>query len=206
MGAGQDHREDERVDEQQEERVDERPEEAEDRAAIAGLQLAGDQALDERAVAKELLKMGEQQEAFRPPRSYPRPRARRDLEADERLRQRDAGALEIDVHRARQALLGAPLRRLGARDVDVLGPLGDLRQHGHAIRQHLDEAAGDRQVVLLLPDAVPQLADLQRRQQRRVARAGRRSSPRSPAAATSSTSSRTSERSGVTISSVELRR
>ena len=68
-----------------------------------------------------------------------------------------------------QPLLGALLRRLGARDVDVLRPLGDLRQHGHPVGQHLDEAERDRQVVLLLPVAVPQLADLQRRQQRRVA-------------------------------------
>ena len=44
--------EDERVDQQQQQRVDERPEEAEDRAAVARLQLARDQALDQAAVAR----------------------------------------------------------------------------------------------------------------------------------------------------------
>ena len=47
-------REDERVDEQQQQRVDEGPEEAEHRAAVARLQLARDQALDQPAVAEQL--------------------------------------------------------------------------------------------------------------------------------------------------------
>ena len=50
----QHEREDERVDEQQQQRVDERPEEAEHRPAVARLELARDEALDERAVAKQL--------------------------------------------------------------------------------------------------------------------------------------------------------
>ena len=81
------------------------------------------------------------------------------------------------------------LRRLGARDVDVVGALGELRQDRDAIGQHFGEAEGDRQVGLLLPLAVPQLADRERRQQRRVARAARRSSPRLPGISTSSTCS-----------------
>ena len=60
MGGRQHHRKDERINEEQQERVDEGPEEAEHRTAIPGFQLAGDQALYQRAVAKELLKMGEQ--------------------------------------------------------------------------------------------------------------------------------------------------
>jgi hypothetical protein len=56
-----DDREDERVDEEEQERVDEGPEEAEDGAAVARLQVARDEALHERAVAKELAKVGEQE-------------------------------------------------------------------------------------------------------------------------------------------------
>ena len=55
----QDRREDERVDRQQQQRVDERPEEAEHRAAVARLQLARDQALDQPAIAEQLAKVGE---------------------------------------------------------------------------------------------------------------------------------------------------
>ena len=52
--AGQHHGEDERVDQEQQQRVDERPEEPEHRPAIAGLQLADDEALDEAAVLEEV--------------------------------------------------------------------------------------------------------------------------------------------------------
>ncbi len=51
--AREDDREDDRVDREHEERVQERPEEPEDAAAIAGLQLAGDEDVGERAVAPQ---------------------------------------------------------------------------------------------------------------------------------------------------------
>src|SRR5262249_1202882 len=63
-----------------------------------------------------------------------------------------------------------PLRRLGARDVDVAGALGDLREDRDAIRLDLREPEGNREVVFLLALPVPQLPDVQRRQQRRVSR------------------------------------
>src|SRR5688572_28185755 len=72
--------------------------------------------------------------------SYPRPRERGDLDANERLRQGEAGAIEVDVDRLREPLLRASLRRFRAGDVDVLRPFPDMRQHGDAVRQHLDEA------------------------------------------------------------------
>ena len=49
------------VGEEQQQRVDEAPEEAEDAAAVAGLELAADQALDEEAVAEEGPELGEHQ-------------------------------------------------------------------------------------------------------------------------------------------------
>ena len=52
--AGITYGEDERVDQQQQQRVDERPEEPEDRPAVARLQLARHQALDQAAVARQL--------------------------------------------------------------------------------------------------------------------------------------------------------
>ena len=52
----QDRREDERVDQQQQQRVDERPEEAEHRAPVARLQFARDQALDETAIADQVVR------------------------------------------------------------------------------------------------------------------------------------------------------
>ena len=50
----------------------------------------------------------------------------------------------------REPLFGALLRRLGARDVDLVGRLGDLREDRHAVGLHFGEAERDRQVVLLL--------------------------------------------------------
>ena len=49
----EDDREDERVDGEHEERVQERPEEPEDAAAVAGLQLAGHENVEERAMAPQ---------------------------------------------------------------------------------------------------------------------------------------------------------
>ena len=59
-------------------------------------------------------------------------------------------------------LFGSLLRCLGSGDVDVLRLLGNLRQDRHVIRQNLDKAERDGQVVLLLSDAVPELANLER--------------------------------------------
>ena len=53
LSVRQDHGEDERVGEEDQQRVDEAPEEAEHAAAVAGLELAGDEALDEGPVADE---------------------------------------------------------------------------------------------------------------------------------------------------------
>ena len=47
-------REDERVDQQQQQRIDEGPEKAENRAPITGLQLSGDETLDERRDSAEV--------------------------------------------------------------------------------------------------------------------------------------------------------
>src|SRR5207248_11062182 len=55
-----DRREDERVDEEQQQRVDERPEKSENRPAIAGLQLARDEARNEPAVAQQVGEVGKQ--------------------------------------------------------------------------------------------------------------------------------------------------
>jgi hypothetical protein len=63
---------------------------------------------------------------------------------------------------ADHTFLGPPFRRFGARHVDLLGLLGDLREHRDTVRQDLGEAERNRQVVPLLADAIPQLADLQR--------------------------------------------
>ena len=60
--------------------------------------------------------------------------------------------------------------RLRAVHVDLLGALGDLREDGHPVGQHLGEAERDREIELLGPLPVPQQPDLQHRQQRRVAR------------------------------------
>ena len=67
-----------------------------------------------------------------------------------------------------KALLRALPGCLGARHVNVLRPFRNLRQHSHPVRQHLYEAAGDRQEMLLRSSPVPELAHFQRGQQRRV--------------------------------------
>jgi hypothetical protein len=54
MGAWHHNGENEGVDQEQQQRVDERPDETERRATIARLQVARDEALNERAIAKEL--------------------------------------------------------------------------------------------------------------------------------------------------------
>ena len=125
--------EDERVDRQQQQRVDERPEEAENRAAVARLELARDQALDQPAIAKEIGEVGKQLRADSS--------ASRHLQPDERFQERDARPLDIHVHRRLgEPLLGALLRGLGALDVDLVGLFGDLRQNRDAIGLHLGEA------------------------------------------------------------------
>ena len=70
MGAWHHNGEDERVDEEQQQRVDERPDETERRATVARLQFARDEALNERAIPKELPEVGERN------RDYARVRAR----------------------------------------------------------------------------------------------------------------------------------
>ena len=67
-------------------------------------------------------------------------RATRDLDAGERLEQRDTGALGVDVDGGmHQTLLRSFLRSLSAREVDVFRPLGNPRQDSHSIRLHFDE-------------------------------------------------------------------
>ncbi len=51
--AGHDVFEDERIDQQQKERIDEGPEEAEDGAAVAGLELTGNEAVNQGAIAPQ---------------------------------------------------------------------------------------------------------------------------------------------------------
>ena len=57
---------DEGVDAEQQQRVDERPEEAEDRSPVARFQFARHEALDERAMAKELPEAMQQSGMGRP--------------------------------------------------------------------------------------------------------------------------------------------
>ena len=66
---------------------------------------------------------------------------RDDLEARERLQQRDPRALEVDVRDVGCVSRSSARRRarLGALDVDLLGALGDLREHRDAVGQHLGE-------------------------------------------------------------------
>ena len=45
-----------------------------------------------------------------------------------------------------------------------MGALGNVRENRHPIRQYLYETASNREIVLLLPRAIPKLADLQRSQ------------------------------------------
>jgi hypothetical protein len=66
------------------------------------------------------------------------------------------------------SLFGAPLGSLGPRDVDLMRLLSEMREDRDAIREHFDETKGDCKIVLLLPDSVPQLADLEGGQQWRV--------------------------------------
>ena len=64
-----------------------------------------------------------------------------------------------------RALLGG----FGPRHVDLLRSFRNLRQHRHAVGQHFDKAAGDREIVLLLPNPIPELPDFEHCEQRRVA-------------------------------------
>src|SRR4029077_6317782 len=61
--------------------------------------------------------------------------------------------------RAGQALLSAAPRFLGLLDGDLLGVLGHVGQHGHALRQHLEEATAHEEHLLL---AAVHLLDPQR--------------------------------------------
>src|SRR3954469_21893875 len=69
-----------------------------------------------------------------------------------------------------QPLFGSLLRGFRARDVDLLGLLGDLREDGDALRLDFGKSEGNRQVVLLLTLPVPQLAGTEDGEQRRVPR------------------------------------
>ena len=82
--------------------------------------------------------------------------ATRDLEADQRFHEGNARALEIDVGcRPGYALLRPPLCRIGSRDVDLVGVLGDLRQNGHAIGLNFSEPKGNAEVMHFSSLAVP---------------------------------------------------
>jgi hypothetical protein len=59
LAVGEDEGEDDRVGGEEQQRVDEAPEEAEDAAAVARLELARNEALDEGAVAEEGADLGE---------------------------------------------------------------------------------------------------------------------------------------------------
>src|SRR5262249_31489460 len=140
-----DRREHERVDQQEQQRVDERPEKPEDRTAIAGLQLARDEARDEPAIAQQVGEVGKQSGTYFS--------GSRHLQADERLQERDARRLgvHVDLVSGRgQPLFRALLRRLRAHQIDLVGLLGDLREDRDTLRLHLGEPVGDHEIVLLL--------------------------------------------------------
>ena len=141
MRADQDLREHERVDQQQQQRIEEGPEETENRTAVAGLQIADDERLDEPAVSKQRCEISKR---------------------DHRLcglsaciccsvaQHGQPRALEIDlVRRDCQHFFGALHARFGARLIEILGALGHLRQHRHRVRQHFDEAHRHQQDMLL---------------------------------------------------------
>jgi hypothetical protein len=62
--AGQDHGEHEAVGQELEQRVDEAPEEPQHAAAVAGLQLTRDEALDQQTIAKQRAQAGEHRGLF----------------------------------------------------------------------------------------------------------------------------------------------
>ena len=67
-----------------------------------------------------------------------------------------------------EPLRGARPGGLGTLRLDLFRPLRELRQYGDALGKDFGEAVGNRQVCLLLPLPVPQLADRQLGEQRRV--------------------------------------
>src|SRR5581483_3101016 len=95
----------------------------------------------------------------------------RDVEAGERARQRGLAARVVDffLRAARQATLGAVLRALRARTIDLLRPLGAVGEDDHLVVPHFREPAGDRELVLVAAAAVRDDADAERGEKRRVA-------------------------------------
>ena len=147
-----DRREDERVDCEQQQRVDEGPEEAENRAPVTRLELACDQTQDQAAISEELGEIGKGGEEFCNPTERILARARH-LEPD-------GATLSIAIRaRSKSMSTVAAATRSWARflaasaraEVDLVRPLGDLRQNRYPIRLHFSESERDRQVVFFLP-------------------------------------------------------
>ena len=193
--------EDERVDQQQQQRVDERPEEAEHRAAVARLQLARDQALDEAAVAEQVGEVGEHRRTQLPAAdSY----AACAPAATCRRMQRLAAAR---CARARSPCRAARLAsRSSARVLPASARATSMSSARSAICARIVTRSGCTsakpnaidQVVLLLPCRYHSSPALQRREQRRVA--GQHAEVAVGAGiSTSSTARSTSDRSGETI-------
>src|SRR5260221_4685808 len=67
-----------------------------------------------------------------------------------------------------QRCLGAPPRLVSVRLVDLLGPLGVIREDGHDVAVDLQEATRDEDALLLAMLTDAQLAHVQQRQQRRM--------------------------------------
>ena len=139
--AHQDLREHERIDQEQQERVEERPEEAENRTAVAGLQITDHERLDQPAVSKQRCEISKRDHrlcGFRPAVCW----SVRSMASRARSKSISCGT---DAHH----FLGSLHARFGARLVEILGALGDLREHRHRVRQHFDEADRHHQVMLL---------------------------------------------------------
>jgi hypothetical protein len=77
------------------------------------------------------------------------------------------GSGSLGLHRCSpligQRLLGPCSRLFGPCPVDLLRPLGGIRQNDHMVRRYLQETACHGEVLLLAVDSVHQLASIERR-------------------------------------------
>src|SRR5690606_11009368 len=93
-------------------------------------------------------------------------------QADARGGARDAGALDaprvLFLPQRLQFALRILQSALGTIDVDLLHPLGTLREHGDVVVPHLDEAAAHEVVVVAAARRVDELAGLHHREIGRV--------------------------------------
>src|SRR5262245_16414676 len=98
-----------------------------------------------------------------------------DDQARQRTRQGSERARVVNCLRrlvlraACQSGLGALFGPPGSGAVDLVRSLAGVSQDDHLVVAHLGEAAGDRQVVLVAPLAISQLADAERGEERRMA-------------------------------------